>query len=147
MKPWTIAKPWNVVLLLVVVLVIEIAVARFGARSLDEWEDVFENTHGAARVEALYVLLNRSPDWSITPAFTEELLASGDAALIDWTITSSYCYPNEDRAQRLYLNALPDSPGKTRGTILLETRMGQQRWLTWGEVRAFLDAADDESIH
>lgn len=140
-------KPWTVVLLLVAVLVVEVLASRFGARSLEEWEDVFEKTQGGARVEALYVLLNRSPDWSIDPALTDRLLASGDAFLIDWTMTSSYCYSNEDRAQRRYLNALPDSRGKTRDTILLDTRMGQQRWLTWSEIRAFLDAAHGESIH
>ncbi len=140
-------KPWTVVLLLVAVLAIEIVASRFGSRPLDEWESVFETVHGASRVEALYVLLNRSPAWSITPALTETLLASGDACLIDWTMTSSYCYPGEDRAQRRFLNALPDSPGKTRGSILLDTRMGQQQWLTWSDVRAFLDAAHDKSIH
>lgn len=140
-------KPWTVVLLLASVLGIELAIARFSARPLDEWESVFDTANGSTRVEALYVLLNRSPDWSIDPALTERLLTSGDELMIDWTMTSSYCYTGEDRAQRRFLATLPDSPQKTRPEVLLDSRVGQQRWLTWREVRAFLDAAHDKSIH
>ena len=128
--------------LLLIVLVVECAVAVANHRSRSKLERDLQAGAPAAKVSALYVLTNRDTPQPAGPQFVRGLLASDETLVREWTMTTNFTRLGRPNMQRQYLASLGDSPEGIRCRFLYSHGIGKTPWITLPELRAFLDALD-----